>query len=99
MKHDAPLYMSKTHTTLPRYTKFDDMPNFPRFTTAQFYLHALKAYVNPLCVPCNAYIYSAEWFGSFCLFTYMWVDLRVNVDKFTNTLLISIKGILYVDYQ
>ena len=69
MKHDAPLYMSKTHTTLPRYTKFDDMPNFPRFTTAQFYLHALKAYVNPLCVPCNAYIYIVQ--NGLDLFVYL----------------------------
>ena len=36
---------------LLRYIKFEEMPNIPRFTRSQFFLHCLKHYVNPMCAP------------------------------------------------
>ena len=35
-----------------RYTHFEDIMNFSRFTLAQFFLKSLKQYINPLCAPC-----------------------------------------------
>ena len=33
-----------------RYVNFEKMPQFQRFTVAEFYLRCLPDYVNPLCV-------------------------------------------------